>query len=174
MHPRSEEFPFLIVSNHPRWRIHANLDDISWIREIETCKVEGPDGYLYEPVWINPVDAEEYGIKNGDVVKIYNDRGWTLGGAYITERIRPKVVLQDHGARLDPIEGGVSDRGGANNLIAPTKTTSQNAPGEVTSGYLVAIEKVDPFALAAEYPEQFGRAYDPAVGVDISTWIQEA
>lgn len=174
LHPRSDKYPFLIVSNHPRWRIHANLDDISWMREIETCKVKGPDGYMYEPLWINPVDAAEYGIETGDVVKIYNDRGWTLGGAYVTERIRPRAVYQDHGARCDPIEGGFSDRGGANNLIAPTKTTSQNAPGEVTSGYLVAIEKVDAFALAAEYPEAFSRTYDWSEGVDINNWIQEA
>lgn len=38
-------------------RIHANFDDNSWLREIETCKVIGPDGYAYEPVWINPEDA---------------------------------------------------------------------------------------------------------------------
>ncbi|NTU89193.1 MAG: molybdopterin-dependent oxidoreductase, partial [Actinobacteria bacterium] len=27
--PRSEKFPYLIVSNHPRWRCHAQLDDIT-------------------------------------------------------------------------------------------------------------------------------------------------
>ncbi len=174
LHPRSDEYPFLIVSNHPRWRLHANMDDIPWIREIPTCKVKGPDGYMYEPVWINPADAEPLGIKSGDVVKIYNDRGWVLGGAWVTERIRPRVVYQDHGARLDPIEPGVSDRGGANNLIAPTKTTSKHAAGEVTSGFLVNIEKVDVFELAKQYPEAFNRPYDPAEGVDISSWIQEA
>ena len=171
---RAKEFPFLIVSNHPRWRLHANMDDIPWIREIPTCKVKGPDGYMYEPLWINPKDAEPLGIESGDVVKIFNDRGWVLGGAWVTERIRPGVVYQDHGARLDPIEAGVSDRGGANNLIAPTKTTSQHAAGEVTSGFLVNVEKVDVFELAKQYPEAFNRPYDPAEGVDISSWIQEA
>ena len=150
------------------------MDDIPWFREIPTCKVTGPDGYKYEPVWINPRDAEKRGIKSGDIVKILNDRGWVLGGAYVTERIRESVVYQDHGARLDPIESGVSDRGGANNLIAPTKTTSQNAPGEVTSGFLVDIEKVDVFDLARQYPETFNRPYDPDEGVAIASWIEEA
>lgn len=112
------------------------------------------------------------GIKTGDIVKIYNDRGWVLGGAWVTERIRSRVVYQDHGARLDPIEPGVSDRGGANNLIAPTKTTSKNAAGEVTSGFLVDIEKVDVFELAKQYPEAFGRPYDPAEGVEITSWVE--
>ena len=79
-HPRSEKYPFLIVSNHPRWRVHAQLDDVPWLREIPTCKVKGPDGYLYEPVWINSVDAKNLGVKTGDVVKIFNDRvGYSVG-----------------------------------------------------------------------------------------------
>jgi trimethylamine-N-oxide reductase (cytochrome c) len=170
---KREIYPFLLESNHPRWRIHANFDDNAWLREIETCKVEGPDGYKYEPVWINPRDAAALGVQNGDVVRLVNDRGWTLGGVYITERIMPEVVYQDHGARLDPIEPGVSDRGGANNLIAPCETTSKNAAGEVTSGYLVAVEKVDVFELARRYPEAFSRSFHADEGVDIANWIVE-
>lgn len=165
LHPRSEKYPYLIVSNHPRWRVHANLDDVSWLREIPTCKVTGPDGYQYEPVWINPKDAAKLGVKDGDVVKIYNDRGWVLGGVLVTERIMPEVILQDHGARIDPIEPGISDRSGANNLICPTNTTSKNAAGEVTSGYLVNVEKVDVFELAKQYPEAFKRQYEKGIGV---------
>lgn len=168
--PRAKDYPYLIVSNHPRWRCHAQLDDITWLREIETCKVQGPDGYLYEPVWMNPVDAQREGVKTGDVVKVFNDRGWVLGGVYVTERIVAGSVLQDHGARVDAIEAGVSDRGGANNLIAPTATTSKNAVGEVTSGFLVGIEKVDVDALAKEYPEVFSRVRDDG-GVLIDNWI---
>ena len=37
--------------------------------------------------------------------------------------------------------------------------------GEVTSGFLVNIEKVDVHKLAEEYPEAFGRDYDPACGL---------
>ena len=164
---RGKDYPFLVVSNHPRWRVHAEGDDITWLREIETCKVTGPDGYKYEPVWINPSDARRLGIKDGDVVRIFNERGSVLGGAMLTERIRPSVISQDHGARVDGIvlgDGGL-DRGGANNLICPGNTTSKNAPGEVTNGFLANIEKVDPFALAAKYPEAFNRDYDPADGM---------
>ena len=58
--PKAQEYPYLLVSNHPRWRVHANFDDNPWLREIETCKVVGPDGYAYEPVWVNPVDCLLY------------------------------------------------------------------------------------------------------------------
>lgn len=172
LHERSEKYPFLLVSNHPRWRVHANMDDVSWLRELPTCKITGPDGYQYEPVWINTVDAEHLGIGQGDVVKVFNDRGWVLGGAYVTERVCRGAVLQDHGARVDPIVPGESCRAGANNLIAPTMTTSQNVPGEVTSGYLVNIEKVDVFALADAYPDAFSRCIAPGEGPCIDNWIE--
>ncbi|MEM2914995.1 MAG: molybdopterin dinucleotide binding domain-containing protein, partial [Candidatus Bathyarchaeia archaeon] len=91
LHKRSKKYPFLLVSNHPRWRMHAQLDDALWLREIPTCKIKGPDGYFYEPLWINPVDAEKLEIKTGDILKVYNEWGVVLGGAYVTNRIMPGV-----------------------------------------------------------------------------------
>ena len=170
-HPRAKKYPLLIVSNHPRWRIHANLDDVTWFREIPTCKVKGLDGYLYEPVWIHPLDAEKRNIKHGDIVKVHNERGGVLGGAYVTERIMPGAVYMDHGARYDPIVPGELDRGGANNTIAPSNTTSKNATGMVTSGFLVEVESVDVGELKKNYPAAFEREYDPAAGLRTEGWM---
>ncbi|MDR2108638.1 MAG: molybdopterin-dependent oxidoreductase [Coriobacteriales bacterium] len=171
---RAREYPFLLVSNHPRWRVHAEHDDMPWTREIKTCKVVGPDGYAYEPVWIHPSDARQYGIVSGDVVKLFNERGTVLGGAYVTERIMPGALYQDHGARVDFIRSGFGglDRGGANNLIAPDNTTSPNVAGEVTNGFLVGLDKADVFALAEQHPQQFSRPYDPAVGLIAQAYIE--
>ena len=81
---RGRTYPFLLVSNHPRWRVHANLDDVTWFREMEEyVKVTGPDGYKYEPVWVHPTDAGKLGLATGDVVKVYNERGAVLGGLLI-------------------------------------------------------------------------------------------
>ena len=81
---RGRTYPFLLVSNHPRWRVHANLDDVTWFREMEEyVKVTGPDGYKYEPVWVHPTDAGVLGLATGDVVKVYNERGAVLGGLLI-------------------------------------------------------------------------------------------
>lgn len=170
---RAKTYPYLLVTNHPRWRVHANHDDIPWLREIETCKVKGPDGYGYEPVWINPKDAAKKGIKNGDVVRLFNERGSVLGGAIVTERIMEGALYQDHGARVDVIVGGTGglDRGGANNLICPSNTTSKNCAGEVTNGFLLDVEKVDVFELAKQYPEEFGRPFDPEIGVIAYSFI---
>jgi molybdopterin guanine dinucleotide-containing S/N-oxide reductase-like protein len=167
IHPRANIYPLLICSNHPRWGVHANHDDISWLREIPTCKVRGSDGYQYQPVWINPLDAAKRAIKNGDIVKIYNERGAVLGGAYVTERIMPGAVSQEHGASYDPIIPGELDRGGAINTITPRNTTSRNAVGMVVSGFLVEVEGVNMDVLRKQYPEAFQRPYHPGAGLDM-------
>jgi anaerobic selenocysteine-containing dehydrogenase len=167
MHPRADEYPLLVVSNHGRWRVHANLDDISWFHEIVTGKVRGEDGYWYEPVWINPSEAAQRGVRDGDVVKVYNERGAVLVGAYVTERIMPGVVYVDHGSRYDPIVPGELDRGGAINTITPHKITSRNATGMVVSGFLVECERADLDALRKQYPEAFARPYDSGSGLTI-------
>jgi trimethylamine-N-oxide reductase (cytochrome c) len=172
---RAKIFPLILMSNHGRWRMHAQCDDISWSREAPTCKVTGPDGYKYEPVWLNPEEARKRGIKNGDIVKISNELGIVLAGAYVTERIRPGVAYIDHGARVDAIEPGAIDRGGAINLISPDKTISRNCPGMATSGYLVQVERLSAREYEqwrAEYPEAFEREYEPNSGLQFSAWIE--
>jgi trimethylamine-N-oxide reductase (cytochrome c) len=162
---RAKKYPLLIVSNHPRWRVHAQGDDITWTREAPTCKVKGPDGYKYEPIWINPADAASRRIRNSDIVEIYNERGAVLGGACVTERIMPGVIYMDHGARYDPIIPGELDRGGAINTITPHNLTSKNATGMVVSGFLVEVKLADMDGLRKKFPGAFKRPYHPNAGL---------
>jgi anaerobic selenocysteine-containing dehydrogenase len=172
--PRAKDYPLLLMSNHGRWRVHAQCDDITWTREAPTCKITGPDGYKYEPIWIHTSEAAKRGIEHGEIIKIFNDRGIVLGGAYVTERLRPGVAYMDHGARIDPIILGKVDRGGAINTIAPRGTTSKNAVGQATSGYLVEVAKISE-AEWAEWkkanPEAFKRPYDPGAGLRFESWV---
>jgi len=173
---RSKDYPLLCMSNHPRWRMHAQADDITWTREIPTMKITGPDGYQYEPVWINPSEAQARGITQGDIVKVSNERGTVLCGAYVTERLMPGVAYVDHGARWDPIIPGVLDRGGAINTITPHNITSKRCTGMVVSGFLVEVAKVTDKEMDSwrrDYPEAFERDYDPSTGVSLSGWLKE-
>ena len=111
----------------------------------------GPDGYLYEPCWIHPTEAEARGIASGDVVMVHNERGAVLCGAVVTERIIPGALSIDHGAKMDlaTLHNRRIDRGGCINLIAPTPPEKYGAGKEIkipemnVSGYLAQIEKVD-------------------------------
>jgi hypothetical protein len=162
---RAKKYPYLVTSNHPRWRVHSQHDDMQWLREMETCKIVGPDGYAYQTMWLHPSEAAKKGIRHGDVVKIFNERGGVLAGAYITERIMPGVVYIDHGARYDPIAPGELDRGGAINTITPRKTSSKNATGMVSGGFLVDVERANLDELRRQYPEAFNRPYHRASGL---------
>jgi len=86
----------------------------------------------------------------------------------------PGVVYVDHGARHDPIIAGKVDRGGAINTIAPNGITSKNSCGQATSGYHVDVQRVrgeEWDQWRRDYPEAFGRDYDPATGVSLSGWL---
>jgi trimethylamine-N-oxide reductase (cytochrome c) len=171
---RTEKYPLLCMSNHGRWRMHAQCDDIIWNREVETMKIRGKDGYQYEPVWIHPDEAKARGIAHGDIVKVYNERGTVLCGAYITERLIHNTCYVDHGSRHDPIIPGEVDRGGAINLITPTNNTSKNATGMAVSGFLVEVAKVSDAEMdgwKANYPEAFARKIDEAQGVCLEGWL---
>jgi trimethylamine-N-oxide reductase (cytochrome c) len=160
---RAKTYPLLCMSNHGRWRFHANLDDITWHREVETMKIRAKDGYQYEPVWLNPETSAERGIKHGDIVKVFNERGTVLCAAYVTQRLRPGVAYVDHGSRFDPIDAEKLDRGGAINLITPTAIISQHATGMAVSGFLVDVQKVSDEEMERwrqQYPEAFARKVD--------------
>jgi trimethylamine-N-oxide reductase (cytochrome c) len=173
---RAKAYPLLVMSNHGRWRVHAQCDDISWTREAPTCKVKGWDGYLYEPVWIHPSDASKRGIKDGDIVRLFNERGSVLCGARVFERIMPGVTYVDHGARVDYIIPGKLDRGGAINTISPDGIISEHCGGQATSGYLVDVEKVTMQQMEywkKQYSDAFNREYNPASGLCFNAWVEE-
>ncbi len=182
---KCKTYPLMMQSQHVRWRVHGQYDDIPWLREIPTCKVKGYDGYMYEACWIHPTDAAARDIKNGDIIKVFNERGIELAGAYITEKIIPGTVHMDHGAHLDMINCKVEDyedrankwvnRGGTGNNISPYPGLSQNAPGMCVSSYLVDISKVTGDEMQGwreNYPEAFKRDYDPRYGLLSSAWIE--
>ena len=170
---RCKTYPLLITANPARFRVHVQGDDIAWFREIETVKVKGADGYLYEPVWFAPEDAEARGIHNGDIVKVFNERGTVLFGARISERIMPGSVMVNKGSRVDPIAPHL-DRGGAINLISPNNQVSEHCKGFAVTGYLVEAQKVtqeEYDGWKRDYPEAFERDYDPAIGINYDSWV---
>ena len=98
--PKTEKHPFHLISPHPRWRTHSIFNNIPWLRE------------TYEQeVTINASDAAKKGIKTGDTVIVFNDRGKCVVPAYVTERVMPGVLVLHEGAWLDVDENGV-DRSG--------------------------------------------------------------
>ena len=172
---RCKKYPLLVTANPAKWRVHVQGDDIKWFREIETCKVKGKDGYLYEPLWLALEDAEARGIEDGDIVKMFNERGTILCGARISERVTARSVVIAKGSRVDPIAPHL-DRGGAANLICPGNQVSKHCKGFAVTGYLAEVAKVTDEEYEGwkrDYPEAFARDYDPAIGINRKSWVIE-
>ncbi|WP_353572498.1 molybdopterin-dependent oxidoreductase [Candidatus Albibeggiatoa sp. nov. BB20] len=99
-HQKAVKFPFHMITPHPRWRTHSIFNNIPWLRE------------MYEQeITINASDAKKMGIKTGDTIEAWNDRGKIVLPAYVTERCMPGVVVVHEGVWLDLDENGV-DRSG--------------------------------------------------------------
>jgi trimethylamine-N-oxide reductase (cytochrome c) len=116
----------------------------SWINEIPEHRVKEEDGRYYWVIRINSRDAEKRGIKDGDLVNVYNDRAVVICAAQVTERVPSGMVHSyESCAVYDPIgEPGESpDRGGCINLLTPHRFISKNACGMAPNSCLVEIEK---------------------------------
>jgi biotin/methionine sulfoxide reductase len=93
---------------------------------------------------INPEDAARRGIRDGDVVRVFNDRGAILAGAVLREDLRPGVIQISTGAWYDPQEPGVVgslDKHGNPNVLTLDKGTSRLAQGSSAQSTLVEVER---------------------------------
>jgi len=125
--PLAEKYPLQLVTTHPKRRVHSQFDNIPWLRELEPQAVK-----------INTREAEARGIKDGDLVRVFNDRGEMIIPARVTQRIMPGVVDVPEGAWYNPDDQGV-DRGGCANVL----TRDARSPGGAftTNTCLVQVEK---------------------------------
>jgi biotin/methionine sulfoxide reductase len=111
-------------------------------------------------VRIHPQDAAARGIHDGDIVRLYNDRGACLAGAVLSEALRPGVVQLSTGAWYDP-DDPASDKPlcvhGNPNVLTSDAGTSRLAQGCTGQLCLVEIERFDG-------PPPPIKAFDPPAG----------
>jgi len=125
--PLAEKYPLQLITTHTRRRAHTQFDNIPWLRELDPHSIR-----------MNTVDAEARGIKDGDQVKVFNDRGTMIIPAKIVETIMPGVVDLPQGAWYTPDENGI-DRGGCANVLSDDRPSPGGALPSNTA--LVQIEK---------------------------------
>ncbi len=109
--PEAQKFPLSCIGHHVLSRVHSTMDNVDWLREA-----------FPQRLFINPVDAAERGIRDGDRVKVFNDRGALVVPCRVTARILPGVVAVPQGAWWAPDREGV-DRGGNVNVLSPERWT---------------------------------------------------
>ena len=109
----TEKYPLQLITPASKNRAHSSFDNVPLLRETEP-----------QTVWISSVDARTRGIRNGDMVEVFNDRGRVIILAMVTERIMPGVVSLAAGAWYRPDRQG-RDEGGCANVL----TRDEFSPG---------------------------------------------
>ncbi|EGE8652785.1 TPA: molybdopterin-dependent oxidoreductase, partial [Escherichia coli] len=122
------KYPLQLITWKGKNRANSTQYANPWLQEVQTQKL-----------WLNPQDAKQRGISEGDSVKIYNDRGVSIIPVEITPRIIPGVVAMQAGAWWQPDAQGI-DRGGCANVLSSTRITAL-AKGNSHQTMLVEVEK---------------------------------
>ena len=91
-----KKYPLVLMSERPRYRVHSQWFSAPLLRELD------PEPF----VKINPKDADSRGIKNGDYVECYNDRGFAVAKAVLSEAIRPGTMVYPKGWQLSQHKAG--------------------------------------------------------------------
>jgi biotin/methionine sulfoxide reductase len=129
--PLAQRFPLQLVANNPSTRLHSQLDH----GPLSTAaKIAGR-----EPIRMHPGDAADRTLEDGQVVRVFNDRGACLAGLLVSDAVRPGVVQLSTGAWFDPDATGMCRHGNPNVLTQDVGTSSlaQGCTGQLA---LVEVE----------------------------------
>tara|TARA_E500000305_G_C4029841_1_gene244442 strand:+ start:22536 stop:23594 length:1059 start_codon:yes stop_codon:yes gene_type:complete len=144
-------YPFHLISNQPRDKLHSQLDFAVNSREIKVRE--------RTPLWINPEDAASKNLSDRDILRVYNDRGACLAGVIISGDVQKGVVILPTGSWYDPEMPGVIgalDVHGNPNVLTRDVGTSKLSQGPSAQSCLVDIERYDgaPPAVKVHEPPQ--------------------
>lgn len=104
--PLKGKYPLSLIQGHSRFRVHTQWSTgTPWLNELITKSSET------EPsVQLNPSDAKTRDIQEGDIVKVYNDRGYVVLKTILNDGVRPGTLLLYKGWQRDQfIEGHYQD-----------------------------------------------------------------
>ena len=134
--PLARRFGLHLVSNAPATKLHSQYDHGELSRQ---DKVRGR-----EPLRMHPQDAQARGLAEGDIVRVFNERGACLAGLRLSTDLRPGVVQMATGAwydPLDPAEDGTLDKHGNPNMVTLDIGTSRLAQATAALTCLVEVER---------------------------------
>ncbi|WP_122564273.1 molybdopterin guanine dinucleotide-containing S/N-oxide reductase [Pseudomonas viridiflava] len=143
-------FALHLLSNQPKTRLHSQYDHGSYSRSSKIRE--------REPLTMNPKDAQARGIVDGDVIKVFNERGAFLAGVIVSDGIRPGVVQIATGAWFDPLvrgERGSLEKHGNPNVITRdvgASSLSQGCSAQTASVEIVKWDQPLPSVTAFEPP----------------------
>lgn len=136
--PLARRFPLHLLSVQPATRLHGQMDQAGVSK---ANKIRGR-----EPIQMHPSDAEARGLGDGDIVRVFNDRGACLAGLRLSRDLLVGVVVLPTGAWFDPLEPGKPGSlcvHGNPNILTNDIGTSRLGQGTSAQSCLVEVERWD-------------------------------
>ncbi len=139
-----DKYPLQLVSPHPRFSFHTMSDGKdSWTNDIKDHRVL-VDGHYYWVLRLNKTDAEARGIRDGDLIRAFNDRGEVILAAQVTERLSPGTAhsyesVSDYLPLGQP--GRSADTAGCINILTPKRFVTPTSTGMASNSCLIQVEK---------------------------------
>jgi biotin/methionine sulfoxide reductase len=132
----AERWPLHLVTNQPETRLHGQMDPGPVSRAEKVAEREAAR--------INPQDAAARGIRAGDLVRVFNERGACLAGAVLDPDVMPGVVIMATGSWFDPAASpDEPERHGNPNVLTLDIGSSPLAQATSALTALVEIERWD-------------------------------
>ena len=140
-----KKYPLHIISPHPRFGFHSQYDQhAKWAWEVPEHRIV-VEGNPYAVIRIHPKRADERGIKTGDIVRVFNDRGAILCIAKVTARLEEHTVhCYGSSGMYEPVVPGEKslDKAGCVNLLTSgAMIDGAWIPAMTPNSTLVEIEK---------------------------------
>ncbi len=137
--PKAQRHPLHLVSDQPFTKLHSQLDHAAYS---QGNKVGGR-----EPVTLSRADAQARGLHEGQVVRIFNDRGACLAALRISDDIHPGVVRLSTGAWFDPSQWRASGPGNLERHGNPNVLTLDLGASRLSQGCSAqtCLVQVEPF-----------------------------
>ncbi|MFH0301572.1 molybdopterin guanine dinucleotide-containing S/N-oxide reductase [Bradyrhizobium sp. 31Argb] len=131
----TQRFPLHLLTVQPADRLHSQLDFAPLPQGNKVAR--------RECIALNPMDASARGCKDGDLVRVFNDRGACLAGVRVDASIKSGVAVMATGAWFDPdIEHeGAPERAGTANVLTHDVGTSLLTQGPNAMSCLVEVER---------------------------------
>ena len=124
-------YTYTLHTWHLMYRSHSTLANVAYLNENFKKDINGNPTFLdpsrnfrdgvwddnvYEPIWLNPSDAADLGLAEGDRALIENDRGKMYVSVVLTQRVPKKVIYIGQGAWYKKNAQGI-DVGGSANIV---------------------------------------------------------
>jgi anaerobic dimethyl sulfoxide reductase subunit A len=142
-------YPYCLNGWHIYYRSHSTHNNNAYIDEVYKKDANGNpafmdpsrsvgqvwDNQVYEPIWVNPADAQATGVTTGDRVIVSSPRGSIYASVRVTNRVRPGWMAMGQGGWANGDNAnGTPDIGGAINVL------TKHHPARISQGMTLGAD----------------------------------